>query len=83
MNLIDIVKADAAYMRHVVINVDTLHGWISIEDDFNVQDEIFLQGDDAEQFIQDAEILWNDLEHVTMDEVYAHLAKPYVDCIWN
>jgi hypothetical protein len=75
MNLVDIIKADVQYVAGVTIEVDRAYGTVAIGDD------IFLQGDEGYAFIDAAERLYEEAQYVTYDEVYAHLAKPYVDCL--
>jgi hypothetical protein len=75
MTLTEIIRADASYAGDVAIDVDTAYSTVAIGDD------IFLQGDEAVSFIDEAQALWEKAGDVGIDEVYAHLAKPYLDCL--
>ena len=79
----DIIMQDAEYCKNVQVTVNSCYGTVSIIDCDGEQEEIFLQGDDACQFISEAERLWDNLETITRQDAYAHLAKPYVDSYWN
>lgn len=83
MKLIDIIRADQDRYTDMHVCADTIYGTVSIEDTNNFQDSIFLQGDDASEFISQAYVLYNELEHVTMSECYHHLAIPYAENLWN
>ncbi|WP_397473776.1 hypothetical protein [Pusillimonas sp.] len=83
MELIDIVRRDAESMSDVLVVVDTAYETVSIQDCQNFLDEIFLQGDEAAEFIGEAQRLWDELQHVSMEQCYLYLAKPYTESIWN
>ena len=71
MNMSDIVRATAARMAEVEIDVDTAFGSVAIGE------YAFMQGDEADDFIAAAKELWESCGDVTMDECYACLAEPY------
>jgi tryptophanase len=73
MTLTQIIRAGATYAGDVSIDVDTAYGTVAIGDD------IFMQGDEAYAFIDEAQALWEESGDVSIDEVYAHLAGPYLD----
>lgn len=75
MNLSDIIRADAHALRSVTIHVVSIRGTVAIGD------VIFLQGDEGSAFISEANRLWRELGDVSHSEVWAHLARPYVDCL--
>ena len=79
----NIIKFNSGYLSEVLVKVDRSHGWVDIKDMKGIQDNIFLQGDEAYNFIDEADKLYNSLNDVTMDEVYLHLCKPYVECFWS
>lgn len=75
MKLSQIIRESAAYCANIDIEVDTAYETVAIGED------IFLQGDDAAQFISEAHDLYNKARTVTMSDCYACVAKPYVDCL--
>lgn len=83
MKLQDIIAQDVEYMKHVTVHVVSNYGTVTISDDTGANEDIFMQGDDAEQFISQVDRLWNELGDVSKGELELHLAKPYVDCLWN
>ena len=76
--LCKVIRQQAEYLRDITIEVDEAFETVSITDDEGV--DIFLQGEDAAEFIAEAEKLWNEAGGVTEDEAYASIAVPYVDC---
>lgn len=63
------VKTDSAYCTVAMDNEKTGEGW-------------FLQGEEAEAFIDEAEALWNNPEsQVGMDICEQSIAKQYIDCM--
>lgn len=83
MKLKDIILAAAERMQNVSVHVVSNYGTVSITDDDNIQDEIFLQGDDASAFISQRELLWNETWDLTRGDIELYLAEPYVENFWN
>lgn len=83
VTLLDVIEFNANYCSDVSVTVNTVLGTVCIRDMSGVYDDIFLQGDDAVVFIEEAKQLWDTLETVAMSTCYLHLAKPYIECIWN
>ena len=75
MKLDQIIREAAAYFGNIYIEVDTAYETVAIGG------SVFMQGDDAAQFISEARDLYNKAQNVTMDECYACVAKPYVECL--
>ncbi|WP_085483795.1 hypothetical protein [Paraburkholderia susongensis] len=75
MTLTQIIRAGADYAGDAHIEVNSAQEWVSIGD------EVFLQGDEARVFIDEAERLWNEAGDVGIDECWAHLAGPYLDSL--
>jgi hypothetical protein len=73
--LSEIIRSDAAYVGDTVIECNSRFSTVSIGSD------IFLQGQEADEFNDAAERLWNETGDTTIDECRAHLAKPYIDCL--
>ncbi len=72
VTLTEIVKA---YCTDTVIECDVAFSTVAIGDD------IFLQGQEADEFNDAVERLWNETGDTTIEECRAHLARPYVDCL--
>ena len=81
--LTQIIKEDAAFLFDVGVEVDRAFSTVSIEDLTGVQDDIFMSGHEAEEFIDELDQLWLEAGDVTEDEVAKHLARPYVECLWG
>ena len=65
------------------VDADSKHSTVCIKDTAGVQDDIFLQGIEADHFNDKAEEMYNDLREVTLAEVELHLARDYVENLWN
>ena len=79
--LTEIIKADAAYLKDVTVNVDNRFGTVCIS--APGKDDIFMQGDDASGFIKVCRDLWERAGDIDMPTVELAVAKDYVDCIWG
>jgi hypothetical protein len=73
MGLAEIIRQGAAYAGDTLIEVDESLPSVAIGE------HVFMQGDEAQHFIDEANDLYEGAQTVTMDEVYAHLAGPYLD----
>lgn len=75
--LIEIIRADAAWVERsgVTIECDSAYSTVAIGDD------IFMQGDEADAFNDEAERLWNETQETTMEECRAHLARQYIESL--
>lgn len=73
--LSEIIRSDAAYVGDTVIECNNALSTVAIGSD------IFLQGQEADEFNDAAERLWNETGDTTMEDCRAHLAKPYIDCL--
>lgn len=83
MRLSAIIKDTAARMKDVTVKVDTDMGTVCISDDNGIHEDIFMQGDDADKFIEECRHAYNKCRNLTMDECYAWQAELFVDCLWN
>jgi hypothetical protein len=85
MKLSDIIKNDAEYMAYVTVEINSRLGTVDIQDNLGLQESIFLQGSDGEEFISECEALQDNPECADfyLDDIAKHVAKQYVDCIWN
>lgn len=78
-----IIEADAFLMRDVDVTIDRRFRHVTIKDEEGEQEDIFLQGQDAEQFIDQFDALIEQAPDVLFVDAIKHLAKPYVECIWS
>lgn len=83
MTLIEIIEADALYMKDVTVEVVSNYGTVCIKDAKGVQEDIFMQGDDAVEFISQRDLLWEETRVLTKGTIELHLAKSYVDNLWS
>lgn len=78
MELIEIVRRNVQEVKAsgVTVTANSSQSWVAIDNADNVG--ILLQGQEADEFNDEVERLWNELGEVTIDEVRAHLAHPYL-----
>lgn len=76
-----ILKARAKRMNDVYVNVD--HEYCTVEITTRGQDSIFMQGDDAENFIAECEKISNRCKCLNFDVIELAVAEHYVECIWG
>lgn len=73
MELYDILKQD--YSDEIVVDINFSYGHVTILDRANGE-SVFLQGDEASEFLADYKKLWDKLLPVRLIE--CHLARPYL-----
>jgi len=88
MTLIEIYEQQAKYVRDsgYIVAVNSPFSWVSIKpsnpnnppDD---KDEIFLQGDEADTFINGVEEMWEAVQHMDREAVELAYAYPYLECL--
>lgn len=83
MKLSTIIKATAERMSDVSVDVRTNYGTVCISDDTGTHADIFLQGDEAENFIILARNAYDECGYVTMSDCYLWQAEQYIECLWN
>lgn len=78
----EILEANERYVLDsgFTVNADKSMQWVSIEGMEEGQ-EIFMQGDEASEYIEEAERLWNELGDVGQETCLYSLAKEYIDCL--
>lgn len=81
--LAELIQASAHRMTDVTVTVDSAMETVCIQDDDGVQDDIFMQGDDAAQFIDQRDALYEQVQTLGKDVIELHLAGPYAECIWG
>lgn len=78
-----IIEETASRMKDVTVHVVHNYGTVTISDDNGVQEDIFLQGDDASCFISEVDRIWNETGDLSKGTIELALAGPYVDCLWG
>ena len=81
--LLEIIKADSAYLKDITVEIKRAWETVEITDDTGVQEPIFLQGQDAYEFINKANGLSEESSDANFADIERHCAKVYVDCIWS
>lgn len=71
----EIIEFDSKYVGDIEVEVDDRLPTVSI----GGEEGIFLQGHEAESFVDKAKWLYREVGTVTLEDCYRHLAKPYVD----
>jgi len=72
----------AQRMRDAGITVDTDSAYSTVSIDAPGQESIFMQGDDADSFIEECRKLWNRYPSLPMDVCELALAEPY-SILWG
>jgi hypothetical protein len=80
MTLSQIILANAAYVgrSNVTVTCNSSQSTVSIQ---SADGEAFLQGQEADEFNDEVERLYNEAGDVTMDDCRAHVAYDYVDTL--
>lgn len=79
MKLSEIIKKNIKSMNNVKVDVNYRYGYITISENDN---EIFLQGDDFNYFMQELETI-GDVEGITYEEKLLFVAELYTSVIWS
>ena len=72
----------AQRMRDAGITVDTDSGYSTVLIDAPGEESIFMQGDDADSFIDECRKLWTRYPSLPMDVAELAIAEPYTD-LWS
>jgi hypothetical protein len=83
MTLTEIILASAARMSDVTVETNSSMETVCISDDTGAQEAIFMQGDEASEFIDQCKALYEDAGDVGMDTIELHVAEAFVECLWN
>jgi hypothetical protein len=76
-SLCEFIRTTAWRMRDCNIEVDELHSTVAIGEN------CFMQGQEADEFVDEARALYDKAQHVSLDDCYACLAEPYAECLEN
>jgi hypothetical protein len=83
MTLIEIIRASAARMTNVTVETNSSMETVCIFDDSGAQEDIFMQGEEASEFIDRCKALYEEAGDVGMGDVELHVASPYAENLWN
>ena len=72
----------AQRMRDAGVTVDTDSGYSTVSIDAPGEESIFMQGDDADSFIDECRKLWTRYPSLHMDVAELAIAEPYTD-LWS
>ena len=72
----------AKRMRDAGITVDTDSGYSTVSIDAPREESIFMQGDEADSFIEECRKLWTRYPSLPMDVAELAMAEPYID-LWS
>lgn len=78
-----IIEQDAAFCQDVSVTVCRSLPTVTIHDQSGINEDIFMQGDDADEFISAFDALVEQAPDVLFADALKHLALPYVECCWN
>jgi hypothetical protein len=83
MTLEEIINTDAAYCRDVTVTICRKLPSVTIKDGAGEQEDIYMQGDDADQFLAEFDEIVKLAPDVLLADALKYLTKPYVDCLWH
>jgi hypothetical protein len=72
----------AKRMRDAGITVDTDSAYSTVSIDAPGEESIFMQGDEADSFIEECSKLWNRYPSLPMDVAELAMAEPYTE-LWS
>jgi hypothetical protein len=78
-----IIAEDARYCANITVQISSRYEFVAIVDDDGVHEDIFMQGHAARAFEEELRELIERAPDVTMDDAAKHLARQYVDNLWN
>lgn len=78
-----IIEQDALFCKDVSVTVCRKLPTVTIHDQSGVNEDIFMQGDDADEFIKAFDGLIEEAPDVLFDHALKHLAFPWVESCWN
>lgn len=81
--LAEIVKEQAQYSRNSNVNVDVESLLPTVCISAPGEDDIFFQGDDAEQFIAEVDALERQVNELDRETLELAVAKSYIEEIWS
>ena len=78
-----ILKRDAQYSRNSGVTVDCDSAYSTVCISAPNEDDIFMKGDDADQFIDECEAMSIRCKCLNFGTIELALAKPYIECVWG
>lgn len=69
--------------QQVHVRVDTRHDWVEITDREDANNSVFLQGDEAYEFIQKAESMYEEKGDISLEDARYFFAWDYFDVLLN
>lgn len=60
------------------VEVNTSQGWVQINDKNDRENSIFLQGEDGYEFIDNAEVMYDTNEDISLEDAYLFFADEYL-----
>lgn len=78
-----IIEQDALFCKDVSVTVCRKLPTVTIKDQSGVNDDIFMQGDDADEFIKAFDGLVEEAPDVLFVDALKHLALPWCEVCWN
>ena len=85
VTLTSIIQENAAYSSNsgVCVEVNTSMQWVSITDMTGSNGAIFMQGDEAGEFIDEIDSLYDQLQTIDKDTIALALARDYIENLWD
>ena len=82
MELTDIIEHGAEYTQNsgFTVEVNASYSWVTIKNE-DTREDLFLQGDEADDFIKKADKLWETTGVINYDTICLYLAEPYLEIV--
>ncbi len=80
-NRVIIDNAKYVYNSGAIVNWNSSMSWVKITR--AGQETIFMQGHEADNWIDELEKLGNRYHSLSPDVLALHMAKDYIDCLWQ
>lgn len=80
-DLQNIIEQQASRLGEAVVDINYMMGTVCISE--RGQDDIFMQGDEADSFIKEVEELGEKCPDLSTDIIERSVAQPYAENLWN
>jgi hypothetical protein len=79
LSLVKYLKKEAKQCSGFSVEINHTHGYVNIYEDFNEENCVLLQGEEAKDFLHEVERLYSKVRIVDKDTIALALASPYID----
>lgn len=85
MKLETIIKETAARMEAsgVSVETDSAYSTVCISDDSGMNEDIFMQGEEADDFINEVNEVYEKVQTLGRGVIELYVAHEYTECLWS